>query len=240
MGLPNQLIPSPVLTSTVELRFKTSVDKAKILPLMFESFYKTLSDFSETGIPSELKEGNEVLKYYPDYILKNDEFALSFSDKALSFENINGYRLWNNYFSFIKDSLSKIYNLNIFDCVERIGIRYSSFFEMNDNKIEDIFNYVPKLALDDYKGDFFSFSTNLFIDDYRLLIQLNNNHIALKNGNEVKGVLVDIDASYTTETGNLNSFDNICEIVNDLHSKEKDLFFALIKRSFLEKEFQIN
>lgn len=241
MTLPNQLVPSPVLTSTVEIRFKSTVDKSKILPLMIANFYEILPNFSETGIPNEVKEANEQLKFYPDYVLKNEDFSISFSDKAISFENINGYKLWDNYFSFIKSVLLKIFEIKIIESVDRIGIRYSSIFELKGNKIEEILNSIPKLFLDNYEGDFFTFSTNIFVDKYRLYLQLNsNNTITKENDETISGLHIDIDASYSDELVNITSFEPVCGIINDLHTHEKSLFFSLIKLSFLEREFQIN
>lgn len=231
MVLPKEITPGPV-TSTIEVRFKSKIDKQKILPKVLSKLYAHLPDFSETNLPDGVRELDIQLRYYPDYILKNDDYSVSFSDKALSFENVGSYKLWGNYFPFIKENLKAFYDLDIIDNVERIGLRYAGVFS-DETKVEDILNDVPNIKIKGNAESFSKFSSSLSLSGYKFVIQLNKNHTVELDNQNITGLLIDIDAS-KDNNDNL-TYDKVVEIIDELHKNEKEIFFSLLKDSFIEK-----
>ena len=171
------------------------------------------------------------LKFSADYILKNEDFSLSFGAGAIAFENVSEYKLWKNYFPFIKSQLNKFFALNIIDKISRIGVRYASVFNGN-NKIEEALNFIPKIPIDDYEQSFGIMRLDFKKAGYNFHVQLANNAKVKKNNKSLSGVYIDIDSSYT-ET--LQPNNDILRIIDELHTEGKILFFTkLIKPSFLE------
>jgi len=237
MSLPKKIEPNPLLTSTVEIRFIDG-EESKILPILLGNLYGTeFTEFKRSEFPPELKDANEQFKYLPDYILSSENYSLSFSDKAVGFENIGEYKYWDNYFPFIKKCLKIIFDNNLITTVERIGLRYSSIFSNDKYSISEILNSTPSINITSYKEEeMIAFSTYFNKDDrYKLYLRLNSR---FQNEDSSSSYLnIDIDASMNIVAK--YNFDEICKIIDDLHNHEKELFSSLVRKEFLEKEFNV-
>lgn len=231
MKIPNEISPNPLVTSTVEIRFSINIDSDKLFSIVYPAFAAELPSFDESKIPKELKIKEENFKYTPDYILKNDDFSLSFSGNAISFENVSDYKLWSNYFPFIENQLNKFFGLNIVDCISRIGVRYASIFDGKTN-VEEVLNFTPKVPVDDYEQSFGLMRIDFKKDNYNFHVQLANNAKASKKNKSLSGVYVDVDSSYTDI---IKPNSDVLRIIDELHKEGKILFFTkLLRPSFLE------
>lgn len=233
MKLPIQISPTPLVGTNVEIRFDTNVERHKLLPLMLRAFYDDLPDLEESKFPIEFKNQHEQLKYFPDYTFSNDKFSIGFSSFAIAFDVIGDYPLWENYFIFIKDSIKKIFELNILSSINRIGLRYTSIID-KEIKIDDVLLNIPMIQLDDYLERFNSFQTSIEKNDILLYLQLDREKKIEIKGDELSGLIIDIDASYNNIEISLESYEPLCDKINNLHTCEKELFFSLLKPSFIE------
>ena len=231
MNLPIEISPNPLVTSTVEIRFSIKIEESKLFSLIYPLFASELPSFEENAIPKQLKENNEQLRFTPDYILKNEDFSLSFSNKAMSFENVSEYKLWKTYFEFIKIQLEKFFSLNIVENITRIGVRYASVFD-GITGLDDVLKFVPKIPVDGYTQLFNLMRLDLKLKNYNFHLQMANNAKAIKKDKSLSGPYVDIDASLTDD---IKPNSDIFRIIDDLHLEGKSLFFnKLIKPSFLQ------
>jgi uncharacterized protein (TIGR04255 family) len=235
MRLPKELLINPLVSSTVELRFTSNIDKSKLLPMMLTEFYNEFPNLEESRIPFELKQKNEELKFFPDYTLKNDLYSIGFSNNVLALEIESNYTLWDNYFGFIKKILKRLFDLGFIDLISRIAVRYVSFFD-NGKNINEILLHKPKLGLSDYDDDMNSFVTTVNKNNNIFYIQIFKETKLKKNNDDddiSSGSIIDIDASYTEEF-KFDNFDHVCNIISDLHDDEKKLFFSMLKESFID------
>lgn len=231
MSLPKKISPNPLFTSTVEIRFSSSIAGSEnILPLIYGKFMNLLPNLESKNIPKDIKEREPRLRYNADFVLKNKDFSLSFSDKAIAFENVSDYMFWDNYFPFISNQLKQIFEMNFISKIERIGVRYASVLE-NANIITNALKYNPIMGIEGYEENLNLLRTILSKDDCKLLLQIAPNSKSVKNEISRIGLLIDIDASYT---GNLNPSDEVLQKIDKLHTFQKELFFSLLKPEFLE------
>jgi uncharacterized protein (TIGR04255 family) len=230
MKLPKEIKPNPLVTSTVEIRFHLNIEKTKLLPLVYKKFQNELPNLNETVIPKQIKELDPQFKYSPDFVLSNNDFSLSFGINVLSFENVDEYKLWGNYFPFIVNSLKGFYEFNIITQIERIGVRYVSVFDRTE-KISDVINSVPTLPFNDYNQKFGVFRCDLIRDEVNLHLQIADNVKVIKNTRVLSGSCIDIDAFYGNK---LNPDEKVFEIIDKLHLQQKEVFISLLKKSFLD------
>ncbi len=229
MKLPIEISPNPLVTSTIEIRFLSSLSSQKIFPIVYQSFSEDLPNFEHINIPNEIRQKNLQLKYLPDYTLLNEDFKLSFSNNVLSFENVGEYKLWGQYFPFISKSISIFLELGIIEKIERIGVRYASVL-VNTDGVNDVLNSIPTTNIEGYEQKFEQYRSNFIIDEINLFLQIFNKANTKKNDIEISGVYIDIDASITNE---INPDNKIIESIEKLHSIQKKLFYSLLKPEYI-------
>lgn len=233
MNLPIQISPNPLVISTIEIRFFSEMESADIFPLVYS---KVMSDLpklnTDNKIPKEFKNADPQFAYLPDYTLSNNDYLLSFSNRAISFEHVGEYKLWDNYFAFIKKHLQILFSLNFIQQIERIGVRYGSIFD-KEERVEDVLNHVPSTGIQGYEEKFENHRATFQIDTHStLLLQIFANAKASKNEKSMSGIYIDIDASHTEK---LSPNNTIIDKIDKLHSLEKELFFKILKPSFIER-----
>ncbi len=230
MQLPKSISPNPLFTSTIEIRFSTSLNRMELLQKMSSVFSNNFPILEEGRIPQELKEQEEQFKYAADYILKNDDYALSFGTRSVSFEHVSEYKYWPTYFSFIKDSLGKIFELKFIDKIERCGVRYGSILDGLHNP-KDVIIELPKIEISSMVSNFAGFQSVYKTDVSTLFLQISSNAKLVKSGIVKSGLYIDIDASYSKE---LEVNDYVFVIIDKLHKDQKELFFGLLKEDFIK------
>lgn len=230
MALPIEISPNPLVTSTVEIRFISELEKPKLLPLVYKKFQNDLPNLNENTIPIQIKALDPLFKYSPDFILSNNDFSLSFGINVISFENVSDYKLWSNYYPFIVNSLKGFFELGIVKFVERIGVRYASVFD-HAEKISDVITSIPSLSIEGYEQKFGLYRCDLVKDDINLHLQIAENVKVTKNNKFLSGSYIDIDAFFSQKT---EPDETVFTIVDKLHTQQKEVFFSLIKKSFLD------
>jgi len=229
MNLPKQISPNPLIISTIELRFVSDLDDNNLLQTFFPLFSETMPKLTPNKIPKDLRNSQEQFKFAADYTFSNDTYSVSISNKSISFENVSEYTLWDNYFSFIKNQLSKIFNINIIKKIDRVGVRYGSILP---NDIGSILKKEPSFSVENFIGNFTQFRTDFKKDDINLHLFLAKNIKVERNGTIKFGTLIDIDAS---TSNNLLADISIFRIIENLHSEEKSFFFNLLHSDYITK-----
>lgn len=230
MALPIEISPNPLVTSTVEIRFISELEKPKLLPLVYKKFQNDLPNLNENTIPIQIKALDPLFKYSPDFILSNNDFSLSFGINVISFENVADYKLWSNYYPFIVNCLKDFFELGIVKFVERIGVRYASVFDHTE-KISDVITSIPSLSINGYEQKFGLYRCDLVKDDVNLHLQIADNVKVTKNNKFLSGSYIDIDAFFSQK---IEPDENVFTNIDKLHTQQKEVFFSLIKKSFLD------
>jgi uncharacterized protein (TIGR04255 family) len=229
--LPVEITPNPLVNSSVELRFSSNFDSSHIISKVLPLFSPEFPVF-KPGVPKEIKAQNELFKYSGDIILQNASYALSFSENAIGFDCIAQYPLWKSYSAIIQSCLTKYFNLQIINKIERIGVRYGSIFE-GTTKIEDVARFKPSVPIEGFEQNFQLIRLDLKKEPVNIHLQLANNAKAVRQDTtQLSGVYIDIDSSITES---FEANEKIFKIIDELHDSGKALFFdKILKAEFLE------
>lgn len=230
MKLPIEISPNPLVTSTIELRFFTQASSSDLFPVVYKAFSDVLPKFELSKLPPDVKAGNPQFKFAPDYILSNENYRLSFSNTAISFEHVSEYQFWRNYFPFVSNCFEKFFNLVKAEFIERIGVRYASVLDKTESANQVLVS-VPVIGLTDYEEKFEHYRTVIKVDNIKLLLQVFDNAKAEKMDQTISGVYIDIDASFDQK---IEPTGKALEIIERLHSEQKKLFFSLLKKDYIE------
>jgi len=236
MSLPKEIVPNPLVTSAVELRFTSDISRDDLLDRVYRHFATELPKISEANSLNDFKVSEDNFRHGPEYILSNDKYSMAFSTHMVSFENVNEYQLWDNYFDFIKRQLSIFSTLGIIGSIQRIGVRYASIFPGIEHPKECLKVYPTTIVNNDnnISEKLMSFTASYFNDKFAtLFLQIYPNVVATRNENSKVGFMIDIDA-FNTEIHEGIS-DGLFQIIDILHTKEKDFLFKnLLSSDFLK------
>lgn len=224
--MPNliKLTPDPISFSVVEIKFSSKIPVDVFLGMIYMKIkdkYPTLHKHKE----------NKNNKIYPKYALIDESFAINIGSNIISFTSINGYLGWYEIFSRIKDVYNKINDLDIFDKLTRIGLRYVNFFE----DITDISQHV-KLGLNydfDTPPPITNQITSSFLveDDIICTANIQNNVMEKKKN----GSIVDIDCSFNKVID--YNLEKLFSYIEKCHNVEKDYFVKIVDKDFLNSKY---
>lgn len=228
MKLPKKLDPCPIVDAILEVRFSSKINPNAVFGVIYNTLQKEFPKVETLPIlqfPDAVRAGDANLKHKPYYRISNDEFVVQIGPDVFTISSFPIYKGWSTFSNLIFDVIKKIEHTNTIQSVERLGIRYINFFEANIFDNIDLKVSIKKEAIR-YKNTVVR--TDIEQRPFISTLQIANN-VNLKGR---FGSIIDID----THTGlGLNMlFPNKEEIINAGHSKEKDLFFGLLKPEFLK------
>lgn len=230
--LPKKISPNPLISSTIEVRFSSTLSSDETLSAIRPKFDNEFPNLHIRDLPIN-EDSNPELNYIAQYILSNDDYLVFIDKNVIAFENRREYHLWDNYFPLVIKYLQILSDTISIKEITRVGLRYVSFFNVV-NKLSDSFNFDFYIPLEDYKLENELFRTQLCKEDTNILLHIVKNAEITRNGLLEKGTLVDIDVSQLLHLP--TSVDSeLFQIINTLHSEEKNLFFSLLREEFLKK-----
>jgi uncharacterized protein (TIGR04255 family) len=233
--LPKKITPCPIVEAIVQIRFSSMLPSEAVFGVVYS---KVGSDFDKVNnlpilqIPEIVRAKDPNLTYQAHYSLIKENFPvqLNIGPRTITFSNTNKYIGWGSYYSFIEETLDKINDTNVIHLPERIGVRYINFF---DTQILDRVNLNLSIQDHEVKSESTHIRTELFDDDYQLVIQIVNNQNVTIQGKNNFGSLIDIDCSYNYEESNSSLKDSFLNVIDKAHDKEKENFFGLLLEEFL-------
>lgn len=236
MTLPKKITPCPIIESVVEIRFDSATPAEAIFGMVYDVFKNIFPNkpinLPILQIPEQIRNSDPNLLYKPHFRLSNDTFLLQIGPKSISLINKGEYVGWDIFSPKTQECLKIIKNIQIIKNTTRFGLRYINFFE--DLDIFEKINLDLLLNKKPLESDKIFVKTSLKSENFTRDLKVSNDSNIKQNGNQKKGSIIDIDV-YLKENGNtiIDQFDSILE---NAHSKEKELFFSLLKENFL-KEF---
>ncbi len=235
MRLPKRIALCPIIDSVVELRFDSAIQPDAIFGIIFSAVKTEYPQFQRlpvADVPEPLRNHDPNLKFSPHYQGVSSSFVLRIGPRVVSLSNVGEYVGWDKFLLKLKDILDKLNKVEIVSKFTRIGIRYIDFFE------NDIFDNVtftmPDIIVDKkplpskqriYRSvvEYGKFLTN---------IQIANNSQATIQGAQKTGSVLDSDTFFESTAG--FSFSGLFELIDECHSREKELFFSLLKQEFID------
>jgi len=230
MKLPKKITPCPVFDTTVEIRFDALLPSEAVFGVLYEKFkddYKSYEKLPILQLPEEIRSSDPNLIFQPHYKLIKDGFVIQIGPKILSVGCFGEYVGWDFYFKEVKAVFLKAKKTSIFREINRAGIRYINFFDLNIFKNVKLDINIGKSWIGEEPT---LFKTVMKSERLIKTLQIANN-VSLQRGTKIlTGSVIDIDSA---TDGQHDIYDNLNEILEKAHLEEKKLFFKLLKEDFL-------
>lgn len=228
MKLPKTINPCPILDALFEIRFTSKTHPSAIFGMIYnvlQNDFPRVENLPILQLPEAVRATDPNFRFKPHYRISNDKFVTQIGSDVITIGSFPVYAGWDVFSRQIFSILDRIEKIGIIDSVIRIGIRYINFFE------NDIFKDIDlRICIGDndiaYKNTIIR--TEIEQESFKSSLQVANN----VNHNNKMGSIIDID-TYTES--NLKDFFASKEVlISGGHSKEKELFFSLLKEEFLK------
>jgi uncharacterized protein (TIGR04255 family) len=227
MPLPKKISPCPIIDALIEIRFSTELHPSAVFGVICNNIKETYPKVEKLPIlqiPEPIREKDPSLKFKPYFKASNDTFIVQIGPDVFTVSSFPEYVGWDKFSTEIFSIIKMVKNLNIITKVHRLGIRYINFFP------KDIFDSINLEIL--FKSEKLASAkthirTEFSDDQFKSTLQVINDF----DHNSEHGSVIDID---TFKDSNLNALlDSFETIINNGHQSEKELFFSLLKDSFL-------
>jgi len=231
-----KITPETLIQTIVEIRFVANVPTEAVFGMIYSELkesYPNVNDSDILQLPLQIRNSDPKLKFQAHHTIFNSEISIGIGPSVIIFNCITEYIGWTKYYDIISSELRRIFKLSIIQKIQRIGLRYMSFFEGQRKLFE---NVNMEVKLDKYLPEQTNIRTTLRLGDanqYRVTLQLNDKAIFEADGNSNEGGLVDIDVAL--ENPFKANLDYLLKEINNVHSNEKQLFQDLLKEDFLKK-----
>jgi len=190
----------------MEVRFVPSAPPDAVFGILYQRLkplFPELNKLPAASVPDEIRTRDSRLAYQPHYRLKNATFQLLLGPSVAAVVFSKPYLGWAQVRAKILETLGHIHVSQIVKSVDRLGLRYITFFE------GDILN---QLTLDIQIADKPVHNAQTHVKTLFTQAQCNSllqvlNNAQMPAGSKRKGTVIDIDCSTQTQlTGKTGRF----------------------------------
>jgi len=242
---PKKLQSIPIVSAVIELKFQTNIPTEAVFGVLYTrlaSEFPVVNKLPVLQLPLELREKDPNLIFLPYYELYNEQediIRVSIGPKVLAVTFTKQSVDYPGWTSYLKAKVNHIFcqafETNIITSIERLGMRYTDFFDENIFQNIDIEVMQNK---DNLGSNEKIQLTRLVKDDlFAHQIIISNNAEVIISGTKLEGSLIDID-TYIEEKQKLVDFaKEYGSIVQEAHDANKNLFFTMIKDEYINGKF---
>ena len=232
MSIPKKITPCPIIDSTIELRFQTSVEPGAVFGIVYNAFkkeYPNVEKMPILNVPEQIRLVDPNLIHQPWYRLRNGGFVLAIGPRRVGLGKAGEYQGWSVFSNRLYRMVETLHGLGIADEVERVGLRYINFFDL------DIFDKIKlAVSINDISVTNNETLVRVFIPGrrYKSQMHVTNKASVTTEGKKMTGSIIDIDTYLETDLKDF--FQNSTSIIEEGHNEEKEVFFTLPKDDFLQ------
>jgi len=153
------------------------------------------------------------------------------TSNSITFNLTDKYYGWEEYFKVIKRTLGLLFENEVIGKINRIGVRYISIFE----KVRIFDNIVPNISFAPFDGQSSrgQFRIEIDRDDFLAIVSIVNAYpLVLENNSSDVFSVVDIDIIKAINATN-ETFAGVLDIIQRAHYEQKQMFFSLLKKEFI-------
>ncbi len=254
MKIPKKISPDRIKDAIVEIRYSTSLHFELVPGIFFncldDSYTYTNRPIGKIpgqtnlhrpvgikhseanlhltvpGLPPELFLGGQSIFY-------NEKIKIQILPNSLIFNIINEYISWENYRTEIEKALSQLIHSNVFEKFFRIGIRYISEYPNHD--LHSCVRFDFSFGMPSIKSDKYLFQSEFNVDQLRVILNLKHKQPTL-NAKDISQPTTTsvIDLDLISDNLDFSDITSLLGQIDMVHSKEKEIFFNLLKEDFLK------
>lgn len=226
MDLPVKITPDNLKDSIFQIRFESTFEELFVLGEFKNITKDILSYHSSESIKNidnkEFTIERKDIGYFTDL---NNVFKININENSISFNVIDNYVGWDNYFLFISKVLKELFSNNFFKSFSSLGIRFISIYE------NDILGNL-KIKFDNFlnPANTNTHISTRFIKSNSLVILNIINSIT---DNERENSYIDIDIVKKLNSEFLD-FEELINTAHEMHQTEKEIFFSILSDDYLK------
>lgn len=230
MKIPRK-IDDRLKNSIIQIQFDSSLPFGTILGY-FHSIFKEKLRYLPQRTP--LISNGKIIgveESAPIILTEDGNFTIVIQDNSIAFDLLDGYKGWEVYQKNIIKYIEPVFDANIISKVTQIGVRYISNFD--DIYIYEYLNASIQLGF--VKGDFKGQSKFEFIIDNKIVILnlLNGGAVVNSAPSDSQRFASIIDIDVIQRQPDISNISELVKIIGEIHEVEKNVFFSLLKESFL-------
>lgn len=238
--LPVLIDPCPIVDATVEVRFEAAVPDAVVIGLAYQALVKVfpkVSQIQSLPVPDEIRKLNPALMYLPQFRFESEDFVALLGPNMFVV-GVNGpYTRWSLVSKAFGETLDRFRETNVIRVPQRFGLKYINFFPGNVLSRLNV-----RLAVVDAEmiGEGTFITTTVPSSPFKIQLQvvtdakIQSNNPKLFIDPNVPGTILSLD-SYKDQIALETDFlEKIRDNLELAHTKEKELFFRLLKEEFLQ------
>ena len=237
MKIPRKITPDRIRDSIVEIRYNTDIPFEALIGIFYQavngSFKYTNRPLGKQQFPIVSSLPQEItLSLGGLSLFHNDRIKVQLQPNSIIFNCVNDYIGWENYKTEIENTMTIFSAIIKIDNYTRIGMRYISEYANHD--LVDCVKFSFTFGLPEIKSETYSFRSEFKWEEYKIILNLNNKLLIVKeHGNQPTPTSI-IDIDVIDESVNENDLKTLLIKFEKIHSKEKDVFFSILKEGFLE------
>lgn len=227
-GIPKRITPDCLVDSIIEITVESDYKDEFIERIVFEGIKKSYPESEFRLFPMYGKDEGKNF-------FANDKFRIYVCSSLISINIVSKYPGWDVLNSFVKDSLQGLYDVET-PILKFLQVRINYVSRFPDVSIFNVWdgNPIQLNHIPPFLGRKFTFNFSILSKEKQLL---GNARVHLDDQvpfPEGKGVYSRIDVGLEAVKGD-GSWDVIYEQLQMLHNNEKEIFFRLLSREFVEK-----
>lgn len=243
MKTPKKITPDNLKTAIIEIRYNAEVPYEIIIGFIFDA----LSDYNYTNQINHSNKSGQFLGNIPheitfnlggQSIFYNDKIQLRLAPNALVFDCVNNYIGWEEYKAEIGKMLDQLTKVKQITQYTRVGMRYIN--EYPAKEIKNLTKFEFSFSIPEVKSSTFFFRTEFYWDNYQVILSLQDKTpIRFVTDSNIKENVIEntisvIDVDVITDNLTITNYDDLIAQIENNHTKEKEVFFKLLKNSYLE------
>jgi len=238
--LPSKVKSDTIVEALFEIRFNSEIPNvADLLPgLLFPKLrksYPKIESLPNASMIREISKKDKNFKYKPTHRLLGDSFTLFIGDDVILLSCPLPYQGWDRFRKEILLVLDHVKDIEFITDIERFSIKYINIIP---NELAG--HYSDAIDLDINLGPFehsergLVLRQEIIMNDFINVVQVAPNSEGItEGGNQLQGLLLDIDTIYTKKIG--LDWDIISNNIDKAHLTEKTIYFNSLNEDSLKK-----
>lgn len=238
--LPKSLEHEPLVDAVFEVRLNGAPQLADILPgfLLHDlgSGTKVLR-LPAAELPYPLRKEDANLRFAPIQRVETNGYSILIGDRHILVSCKLPYPKWPSFKANILDVMSRISKLVFPGSIERYSVKYVNLIQAPTLQ-EQVSKIAIKAKLGDLeiREEFFNFQVHRKEGDLIHILSIVTGAEGKLNGQDVFGVLVDVDSIKNVNLPNFQDFaDSLKDSIEDLKQSNKEKFFGCLTQKTIQE-----
>lgn len=236
-SIPEKITPSPIKDVIAGIRYTDNIPLDVFVGIIYNTLKQDVryncqmpQRLPVNDIPLEARLKDLNLSSQIHYVIDiGHGLLLRIALNSFYIAIQGNYIGWQIYKQHIQQLLEIIQGFNLIMNLRTIQLKYSSFFD--GDKSADFLLELGIANNNFNKTKHYIRTEWAHNDKINVILQVSNNVNLTESGKVTEGSLIDIDANIMTDDFNVHT---LMSYLGQLHSAEKEIFFSLLRPSFLQ------